>query len=118
MGSPHPQEAAQRRVEVGEADPSTVMAMACFMYTGKVAVQNDGLIPLLSLADRYDVQPLALACATRLTSADELTVDNVVGVVRAMRSFIAKDGFREVWKDLCAKVHKDPDMYGAVMEHL
>lgn len=111
-------EAQQRRVDVGEVDPVTVMAMAYFMYTGKITVPNEGLIPLLYLADRFDVQPLARACAMRLTTAYELTANNVLEVVRAMRPFATKDPFKMAWLELCSRVHGDPDLYGIVMRHL
>jgi len=111
-------EGVQRRVDVGEVEPGTVLALAHFMYTGKVAVQSEGLIPLLYLADRYDVQPLARACALRLTTANELSVNNVVEVVRAMRPFATKDPFSTAWQELCTIVHGDPDLYSTVMRQL
>mmetsp|Transcript_10720 Transcript_10720/g.32265 ORF Transcript_10720/g.32265 Transcript_10720/m.32265 type:complete len:286 (-) Transcript_10720:79-936(-) len=111
-------EAQQRRVDLGEVEPVTVMAMAHFMYTGKVAMQNEGLVPLLYLADRFDIQPLARACALRLTTDHKLTTHNVVEVVRAMRPFATKDIFGTAWQELCTRVHEDPELYSTVMRHL
>jgi hypothetical protein len=109
-------ESTEQRIEVGEAPPGAVEALAKFTYTGALESEGDEVIQVLMLADRYDIQPLACACVQRILP--RLNADNVVDVVRAARPLSEKKDFASLWLNICNKVRNDAELHGVVMKWL
>lgn len=50
----------QKIVDIGEEDPEIFSLLLKYIYQGYVQFESAHIIPLLAIADRYDVPPLTL----------------------------------------------------------
>merc|ERR1712217_615128 len=97
------QEGIQKHIVISDAEPEIVRKMICFMYTGCCKCHGLDLVPLMGIADKYDVQELCTLCAARLVE----TIDehNVVPAVRQLRLFAARKDFQPYLSKLKKQVH-------------
>merc|ERR1711865_601642 len=109
-------ESTEQRIDIGESQPGAVQAMVKFIYTGELESKDEDMVPLLKLADRYDIQALALICVERALL--KLDANNVVDVVRAARAFSGKEGFNDCWLKICNAVRDDQKLHTAAMHGL
>jgi hypothetical protein len=116
MLSSEMREASEQVITIQFDQPHVVRAMIEFIYCGEVAVLREDLLPLLSLADQYDIEALALACSVKVL--DCLNPDNIVSVVRALKGFAERPRLKESWQRLCEKLRADPELLSAAMMEL
>mmetsp|Transcript_5698 Transcript_5698/g.17253 ORF Transcript_5698/g.17253 Transcript_5698/m.17253 type:complete len:244 (-) Transcript_5698:82-813(-) len=109
-------ESSEQRIMVGGAEPRVVELMLEFIYCGEARVSRDDLIAVLSLADQYDVEALALACSTRILEG--LEASKIVAVVRALKGFSERPRLKLVWHRLCEKLRGDAQLFSAAMKEL
>ncbi|CAD7698947.1 unnamed protein product [Ostreobium quekettii] len=63
-------------VDVKEVDPVALHSMIEFMYTGRCTVTSLSVIPLMAVAERFDVQSLRNFCGRYVEQELQITRDN------------------------------------------
>eukprot|EP00747_Dinoflagellata_sp_TGD_P198539 gnl/TRDRNA2_/TRDRNA2_71605_c0_seq1.p1 gnl/TRDRNA2_/TRDRNA2_71605_c0~~gnl/TRDRNA2_/TRDRNA2_71605_c0_seq1.p1 ORF type:complete len:289 (-),score=21.06 gnl/TRDRNA2_/TRDRNA2_71605_c0_seq1:219-1085(-) len=107
-------EAIEQRVEISDASPKIVHAMVKFMYTGEIEPSKQSAIELLSIADKYQVETLALACYPIVLQS--VNADNVVAVIRALKGFSQLPRFKDIWTHFQRHIREDDDLFEAAFK--
>lgn len=106
-------ESSEKRLEIRDAEPGTVAAMLAFLYTGALDEEVKDPALLLALADRYGVDGLVQKCSAILL--ENVSVDNVVCITRALKGLKEKAQIAPLWKRLQETLKNDQKLLDVVM---
>mmetsp|Transcript_31131 Transcript_31131/g.82850 ORF Transcript_31131/g.82850 Transcript_31131/m.82850 type:complete len:301 (-) Transcript_31131:137-1039(-) len=105
-------EARTDKIEIKDAEPSSLSAMLEYFYTG-VIVEECDIVALLTLADRFQADALVETCAAEALRL--VVCDNVVAVVRAFRPLAPRPEMRVLWRTLCDQIAGDPKLQSVAL---
>lgn len=92
-------EGSEKRIKISDAEPYIMKAFVQFIYLGSAPIKSgEELAQLLVLADKYELDDLAVLSATRLV--DQMDRDTAVDVIKHLRPFVEKQSFQPVFKKL------------------
>eukprot|EP00929_Paragymnodinium_shiwhaense_P055387 TRINITY_DN27747_c0_g2_i2.p1 TRINITY_DN27747_c0_g2~~TRINITY_DN27747_c0_g2_i2.p1 ORF type:complete len:285 (+),score=22.98 TRINITY_DN27747_c0_g2_i2:183-1037(+) len=91
-------EATSSSVTVREAKPSVVESLLRFAYTGAIPEHCDHIFELLALADQYQMVGLVSLCAEEVLN--EVTDENVLSIIRAVRNHRDHEEVKDIWTRL------------------
>eukprot|EP00930_Biecheleria_cincta_P072873 TRINITY_DN60214_c0_g1_i1.p1 TRINITY_DN60214_c0_g1~~TRINITY_DN60214_c0_g1_i1.p1 ORF type:complete len:291 (-),score=42.67 TRINITY_DN60214_c0_g1_i1:229-1101(-) len=83
------QEGRLKQVVIHDAEPRVVEALLKFMYTGECILDADIVLPLLGLADCYQIDDLVKICAK--SALERATVDRIVPITRSLRAVCGRE---------------------------
>lgn len=81
-------------IKIADHEPRIVKALVQFIYTGSVPVKREELVPLMMLADKYEVESLCLLCANMLI--EQIDKDVITGVIKNIRPFADRESFKPI----------------------
>lgn len=105
-------EARTEKIEIKDAEPSSLSAMVEYFYTA-ILVEECDIVALLTLADRFQVDVLVETCAAE--ALRHLVCENVVAVVRAFRPLAPRPETRVLWRTLCDQIAGDPKLQSVAL---
>lgn len=105
-------EGVEQRIEISDATPVIVQNMLEFMYTGKTHIKRQDLIPILAIADKYEIEELCIICGK--LAIEHMDTDMAVAVVRTLR-LIAGRARLSLIQQLKNKLKSNDDLLDAVI---
>jgi hypothetical protein len=106
-------EGLQKKVVLLDVEPKVAKAFLQFLYINEFPMEMDIVVPLLGLADFYQVDGLAELCAE--AALELATADSLVSFARSLKPFREKKGLRKAWGALLDKVKSEPALLAEVM---
>merc|ERR1712007_349078 len=106
-------EARECVYEIKDCLPHVVESLLCYMYTGKLDVQEDGLEQLLSLAAEYQVEAVCSEVAEALV--DTISISNVPERVRILTRLKDHEVVAPWFEKLVCTLQKDKALLKATL---
>mmetsp|Transcript_20212 Transcript_20212/g.36013 ORF Transcript_20212/g.36013 Transcript_20212/m.36013 type:complete len:287 (-) Transcript_20212:129-989(-) len=92
-------EGLENHIKISDAEPHIMKAFIQFMYLGSAPIKSgEELAQLLVLADKYELDDLAILSATRLI--DQMDRDTAIDVIKNLRPFVERHSFQPVVQKL------------------
>lgn len=109
-------EAIAKQIELKELPSRVAVAMLRFMYVGELRPGEEDVFELFALADKYNIEALALACYPFVM--DRLSTETVGNVARTLKNFSERPQFQQVWASFCSHLQKHGDLLSIAMKGL
>mmetsp|Transcript_91096 Transcript_91096/g.253647 ORF Transcript_91096/g.253647 Transcript_91096/m.253647 type:complete len:286 (+) Transcript_91096:72-929(+) len=87
-------EGLENCINITDAEPHIVKLFLQFIYIGTIPIKHEDLVPLMVLADKYEMEDLCQMTATRVV--EQIDENNVIDVVKQLRPFLERPSFQPV----------------------
>jgi len=109
-------EGQEQRIQIQDVEPAVLQALIAFAYTGVLPPSVKDLTALLTLADRYQISNLVVACCGPIL--EHVSCADVALVIHALNPLAANPAVRVMLDDIAEKLQADQSLLHAVMEKL